>query len=591
MISEGGDKSPIAFYHIDGPIHTIVDDQWNLPILLLILACLVTYANGLHGDFVYDDVSVTVVQNPFLEGLVGWRDVLTWDRPIREFTYYFDHLVWGERPFGYHLQNLVWHTLNVVLLWKILAKIGMAQWPSCLCALLFAIHPVNTEAVTWISGRKELLCLFFELLTIWFFLRFLRSGSWPHAYAVGVLLSLCLALFSKQVAVVLPILLFATAWTQGEEFTAGKSRVVVLITLVAMVTAVLALTALRGAEVAREALERGTYYDPAARGMELQHPVLTGLAVWALAIRLFIVPYPLVVERTVEPVLSWGDPRWMIGALLVLLWFALLWRYRNRSNPGLGIAWLGVTWLPTSGILPATYLLSDRYLYIPCVGFCWVLGYALYFLLRHHSYLLRRIGIAVATVAVVSYTWLAVDRNRDWSSELSLWGSAVQHEPANPKVHFNLGNAYMDEGKFALAEDEWNTTLELEANYPQAHVNLGALYQKRGDLHAAESHYQAALDAEPDYGVAQFNLATLYEEFGKREEAIQLLKEAAKNIGGKRDTPQKKARVLRELARVLFDAGQVKQAREAAERSLYHAPEDPVTRRLYSAIRAAEKES
>jgi len=567
-----------------------MDDQKRLPVFLLVLACAVTYANGLRGDFVYDDVAVTVIQNPFLQGLVGWRDVLSWDRPVREFTYYLDHLLWGERPFGYHLQNLVWHTLNVLLLWRILLRVGAASWPSCLCALIFAIHPINTEAVTWISGRKELLCLFFELLTLFLFLRFLRAGTWPHGYGLGVVLSLCLALFSKQVAVVMPVALFLAAWSQGKEFTVIRPRVLILIAVTAVLTAVLALTALRGAEVAREAIERGTYYDPASRHLELEHPVLTGLAVWTVALRLLVVPYPLILERTVSPVLSWADPRWMIGLVLVIVWCWLLWRYRDRTNPGLGIAWLGITWLPTSGILPATYLLADRYLYIPCVGFCWVVGYAFYVLLSRDSLVLRRVGIILATAMIVCYTWLAVDRNRDWSGELSLWGSAAEHQPANPKVHFNLGNAYQEQGMPNLAENEWETALELRPNYPEAHVNLGALYQKQGDLDAAESHYRTALELAPDYGVAQFNLATVYEEQGERDKAIELLREAAETIRGKRDTPQKKARVSRELARLLYESGDVQQALEAVESSLHYDPEDLETRRLHSLIRSTKTE-
>ncbi|HQQ01153.1 MAG TPA: hypothetical protein PLY86_22070 [bacterium] len=296
----------------------IMNDNRILPILLLTLACVAAYANSLNGEFVYDDVTLTVSENPFLNGLVGWREVLTWDRPVREFTYWLDHRIWGNRPFGYHLQNLFWHILNTLLLWRILRDLGVERWKACLAPLLFAIHPVNTEAVAWISGRKELLCLSFELCAVWSFLRFLRAGVWCHGYAVATILALFPALFSKQVAVVLPLQIGMIAWVLGGRHTVSQKRVAALLGVLLVVTLLLSVGSLRVLETAQEALQRGTYYDPSARDADLTHPFLTGWAVWGSATRLLFFPYPLTIERTIAPVVSWGDPRWMAGFLVFL---------------------------------------------------------------------------------------------------------------------------------------------------------------------------------------------------------------------------------------------------------------------------------
>ncbi|MFH1741419.1 MAG: tetratricopeptide repeat protein, partial [bacterium] len=556
-----------------------------LPPLLLVLVCVVVYANGLQGGFVYDDVAVTITDNPFLSGLVGWKEVLTWDRPVREFTYLFDHALWGERPFGYHLQNLFWHVLNVLLIWRIQREMRIDPWHACLGALLFAVHPINTEAVTWISGRKELLCLFFELCAVWLFLRFLRTNVNPFGYSLAVVLSLCLALFSKQVAVVLPLLLIAAAWTEGGISPLPKRRILFLLSIVMLGTAFLALTSLRAVEVAREALQRGTYYDPSARHLELEHPILTGFAVWWSAVRLLVIPYPLIVERTIDPVTSWADPRWILGIMIVAASLAFLWsRKRRGTGQPFGIAWILITWLPTSGLLPATYLLADRYLYIPCAGFCIFAAYCFADLFHQRTTILRRAGVAVVTVVLAGYALLTVGRNLDWADETALWESAALYESSNPKIQFNLGNAYYSEGLTERAEEEWKQALSLRPQYPEVHINLGTLYQKEGKWDLARFHYQEALKISPYYGIAEFNLASLYQETGNREEAIRMMRSAAAHIEGKRDTLRKKAAAYKELARLLMESERLREALAAAKQSLEYNPHDPDAKTLASDI-------
>jgi len=564
----------------------IMNDNRILPILLLILACIAVYANSLNGDFVYDDVTLTVLENPFLNGLVGWREVLTWDRPVREFTYWLDHKIWGNRPFGYHLQNLFWHVLSVFLMWRILRELGVEPWQACLAPLLFAIHPVNTEAVAWISGRKDLLCLFFELCAVWSFLRFLRAGVWCHAYAVVAILSLFLALFSKQVAVVLPLQIGMIACVLGGRHTLSRKRVAALLGVLLVVTLVLSVGSLRMVETAQEALQRGTYYDPSARHAELTHPFLTGWAVWGSAVRLLLFPHPLTIERTMAPVSSWGDPRWMAGFVVFLAALALLWRFRRHPVRTIGLAWILVAWLPTSGIIPATYLLADRYMYIPCVGFCLFLSDWLLQWLYRLEDLPRKAAAIAVSLLLAGFTFATVDRNWDWNDEISLWSSAARFEPANPKVRFNLGNACSDRDFRDQAEKEWKAALDLKPDYAEVHINLGGLYHERGDPDTAESHYREALKIVPDYGIALYNLAALYKERGNLEEAIQWMSRAVEHIGGKRDAAQKAAMAWRDLAQLLLESGRYEEARKAAQESLKYNPNDRQARVLLSEIQS-----
>ena len=210
-----------------GSFHGMGRAEWSL-----VLLPAAAYLFALWGDFVYDDVSITVLQNPVLLGTASWKEIFTWDRPLRELTYLLDHALWGFHPLGYHIQNLLWHGVNALLVFILLQRLGVSRPLAWASALLFALHPVNTEAVAWISGRKELLCLFFELCACvaWLraFPRVAESLPVRSLWSLASLAALVLALLSKQVAVMLPFLLLlceAMAGRMQNSFSSGSSEI------------------------------------------------------------------------------------------------------------------------------------------------------------------------------------------------------------------------------------------------------------------------------------------------------------------------------------------------------------------------------
>ncbi len=574
-------------------------------VFLLLFSCVV-YMFSLPGDFVYDDVAITVVENPFLSGEATVAEVLTWDRPLREFTYYFDHMIWGLNPVGYHLQNIVWHCANGLLIYWFFILMGIQVSSAFGIAFLFAVHPINTEAVAWISGRKELLCLFFELsvcITFMYsvFSENIQAGHRRIVYGISILSTL-LALLSKQVAIALPFLLLISGWFYSEQHhkSFSTSNLVKAVLPHLLLTICFSLWSYRIFEELGNVGERGTFYDPAARdvGYTWISALLTPFATLAKSVWLFLWPMDLTIERGFLPVTSFSDIRWIFGFILVVLFLIeayktygkkLLFslskgRLRLPLVPGdkkpvilFSGLWFFLTWAPVSGAVPVGYLLADRYLYIPALGLC---ALAVVGFIQLHEISFQMLPRALNDKFIPILVFLiflflplrTIVRTFDWNSEVSLWQSAVKARPDHAKARFNLGNAYRDAGAIEAAYRQWHKALRLQPNYPQVWVTIGNAEKRRNRLDEAKQCYHKALEFAPTYGLAHFNLARLYEAQEKPDAALHHYQLAAEYLYGKRTENRWKGLAHYHIACLLFEKNEQVQALQHLRRAMQLAP-------------------
>lgn len=546
---------------------------------LLLLCSIGVYLYTLGCGFVYDDVALTVLENPALTGEASAWDVLGWDRPLREFTYMLDHALWGFSPAGYHLQNLLWHGANTLLLFAFLRLLGLASPLPFWTALLFALHPIQTEAVAWVSGRKELLCLFFELLACFLYLRALARPVFDRKAAVlyaGCSLALLLALLSKQVAAAAPLLLFGSAWlfARLHHLPLDWKRQGRFLLGPLALTSFFILYQYGLFERLELMQDRGTYYDPAAREVSYTplSAVLTPLAVFGQSLWLSLWPLDLTIERGFAPVVAWADLRWLAGLLGAALWSGIAWACRARQPAiAFGLFWWLAAWAPVSGVLPVAYLMADRYLYIPTLGFA-LAGVALL-----HQLPLDRQKITLLLLGLsAAFAIRTLDRGMDWKDEFTLWNAQIAARPALPQGYINLGNAHLARGEVDQAISYWQKALERQPNAPQVWLNWGNAEQQRGNPSLAEAHYRKALELLPDYGLAHYNLGLLLAEKGQISEAIAELEKAATQIYGKHAMRRRQGLAHYHLARLLFGQGEAAKATSHLIRAehLYprHAP-------------------
>ena len=484
----------------------------RLTLLFLALLTLAVYGNSLVNGFVWDDEFI-IVNDPAVRDLSGAATLMLspdvvkpYYRPLNRASYLLDYRLFGMRPAGFHAVNVLIHLLNVLLLYLLGLRFFRTAAPAVLAAALFAVHPVNAEAVNFLSARNTLLSLFFALSSILVFHQGLTRGSWGRLVVSGLLWFL--GLLSKEPAALAIIVMAAMAFgLPGRRENMPKLKIAVLLPhfVFAGLYAVLRFLAVGGA-VGSSGIIPGLL-DRLA-GNVIVIPQYLGLVLFPSNLN--------IMHSLSAPAI--GDMPWLIpvwGAIVIAVWLLL----RSGSVPVLiGLFWFALNYLPISNIVPIPSApMAERYLYLPAVGL-WIIaadrGYALYGKL-HNSKALA----AVAAVVVVLLGGVTVLRNQDWKSDMALFGSVVRTDPGSSFGHFNLGNSLRDAGDVERAQQEWLETLHLDPSNSGAMSQLGSFAAIKGDLGKAEHWFQAALDADPANAMAHFNLALVFEKTGRPEEA------------------------------------------------------------------------
>jgi tetratricopeptide (TPR) repeat protein len=491
--------------------------------LALAVVTLAVYAPvARHGFVDYDDDEY-VFRNPRVRaGLsaegVAWAftslEAANW-HPLTWLSHMLDCDLYGLRPAGHHLTNLVLHTLNVVLLFLILAWLTGRTWPSAAVAALFALHPLNVESVAWVAERKNLLSTLFWILAIAAHGWYARRPG-PRRY-LAVVLATVLALLSKPMTVTLPVvLLLLDFWPLGRMGRATGRLVVEKLPLVAL--------AVLTSWITFEAHRRGgsvVLVDAIPPGARLANAIVSYAAyalklVWPARLGVF---YP---HR------ESSLPAAQVAATAVVL--ALLTAAALRAAPRapyltVGWLWYVVTLLPVIGIIQVgTQAMADRYAYLPAIGLFVALAWgAAAMATRRSLSRVLAVGLAAALVALAARTSVQL---RAWRDSVSLFTSTIAAVPDSWVAHYNLGNALTAAGRTAEAEGEFAETVRLRPRFARAHNNRGDALDALGRHQEAIAAYREAIRVNPDLAEAHNNLGTSLAASGRLAEAEVALREA-----------------------------------------------------------------
>jgi len=520
------------------------DVKRALPFLLLAAACLGVYVNAIHNNFIQDDV-YNVTQNTFIRDPANLPALFTRDyfrlsqegayRPLPTAVLFADYALFGYRVEGYRAVSLGWHILATLLLFSLLTKLllprfgerarGAAFW----AALLFAVHPVNSQMISVISYHEDLICMVFMLGA---FLAYLRGRL-----KTGVALFLA-ALFCKEMAVTLPAVLLLYEWLLAPR-AAGEGlcdRLKARGPALAAFWAAAALFVLgrfsffKPVGIAMESNAAAIAHWPGAREAAV-NAFMACLTVWR-SVRLLVWPGELsadwdsVLAHQVTP-----------GFIYVLAFLGLAavavaaWKLRRRAPwAAFGILYFLVTLLPVSGIVPFWSSLAERYLYIPSAGLFLLAGLGLEALWRRAvrpAYKLRGAGLALlALAAPAALAWRTVARNPDYKNELTLYAKETTDYPRSYGAWYGLGFALGQHGRYAEARAAFLKADALD-QYHKTHFMLGFVEDKlHGPPARVEEEYRKAIALEPGYYPAHFNLASLLHREGRLKEAVGSYKEA-----------------------------------------------------------------
>jgi tetratricopeptide (TPR) repeat protein len=451
-------------------------------LLLLVAAC---YANGLGNGFVFDD-NLLVLNDARVRSLVNLPGLVRDSyRPLRNITYAFDFAIWGDRPFGFHLTNILIHLANTLLVFSLFRRFGVDLVLAALGALIFAVHPLQPESVTYVSGRRDVLFSLFYLASLLSYLAYHKTGS--RVRLIQFFGFWGLSLLSKEMAVSLPLVVYLWSFCEALDRETGPLRTrswvaarkafvkdkwlytVLLVGVAVFGFYTIIIGASQRATRTRLDYWGGSFYSNA----------LTALRVQAWYLKQLILPTPIVQYFGAFDVsTTLADWRVMVALAVVLavLAGALLLLVRDRLM-GFAVLSYFVLLLPVSQIIPHHELLADHYLYLPLMSF------ALFVILlagrvAARGVAFRRVAYGVLGSAVVALAVMTVVRNTNWKNDLTLWQANYKEAPNSLRAAFNLAsqNATVNPGKAAQL---YRRAIELSPSFAPAYFGLAGLYQTK----------------------------------------------------------------------------------------------------------------
>ncbi len=531
-----------------------VSRDWIL-VFFLFLAILGIYYPSLGYPFLNLDDPYYIHYNPYIrefswEGIykIFTRPIVHNYFPLQILSYALDYQMWAVVPFGYRLHNVALHILNTALIFLLLNKIFGKVWVSFLAALFFGLHPVNVESVTWVAERKNVLSMAFLLLSLFSYLYYLEAEERVRrrGFYAASLLFFSLAVLAKVSAVVLPPLLFLYDFcflrrSKGEMV---KDKLPFL--ALAFFFSVLAVWLYRHAGVMAEYQGDSPYATFLA--------MITVLAEYVIYL---IVPVYLDHFYCTPIPSSFWERQVLLSAAAMVLLALLAWRSWRRDR--LFFFWAGwffISLLPVLNIVPLSILRADRYMYLPAVGFFYLIAGGLWKMFSG-EYRPFRLPLLLGCSFLVAgtYAYLTVERNRLWRDPIVFWEENLRKFPQSATAYKYIGNTYLHRGKLDLAMSYFQTglrdnpdnvwllngmamvhksrnelgkaeeillhALRLDPKDSGTYNNLGTVYFQKGDLEGARVNLQKALEMDPENGSAHTNLGAIHYQRNQWEEAMR----------------------------------------------------------------------
>jgi hypothetical protein len=500
----------------------------RLMVVAPLLACLV-YLNALDNPFAYDDYR-TVRGNPTINDLGAFWTIVLGDvsRPLVNLSYALDRAVWGPAPFGFHLTNVVLHALNCALLfllvWHLAEDRGRRPrregWDATdpttvalVASALFAIHPMLTQAVGYVSGRAEVLCATFFLSSLVLLHRWSQRDGF--LWLVGALATWVAALASKEVAAMWPLVALATDCLAFRDDPLARRRRVLRVYLPAACVVAAAATW-------RLTLLTSTEY-PGETGVFWKH-ILVELDVIRRYASLLVLPFgQSVFHRVVSIDRVWGG-----AALLAVGWTVALvvfswWMRRREPLLTLGAVWFLLLLVP-SAVLVVLNLgepMAEHRVYLASVGF--FLGTGILFARvaawARRSSRLRMVVRLAMVLWGVGLAGLAVHRNTLWQNPVALWLDAVKQAPDVWVPHFMLGQALREAGMRQEAVVAFRRAIALQPREAGPYTLLGACLLEMERLADAQAVFQTLTEQHPSFGGGYSGLGAVALLSGRAAEA------------------------------------------------------------------------
>lgn len=490
--------------------------------ILIAVCTFLVYSNSLHNPFIWDDTAL-VVGNPLIKGAPSLGRAFVSDlyygtttgsnfyRPLQTLSYLWDYHFWLLEPKGFHITNILLQGLVSFLVFL------LAYWllgdfaVSLAAALIFAVCPLHIEAVTYISGRAEMLMGIFLISSFLLFLKSESASRKQFIFYIHSLFLFILGLLSKELAVVFPfVILFYVFYFSKEKL---KKSVYVLKPILPffMISVVYVLLRLFF-------LKFMTLRPPALARIPFLIRITVFPKVLLTYLKLLIFPVDLHMSRELlRPTSFFGYfLAWFaLGNIAVVIFYFLRNRRNLKTVPFL-LSWFLIFLLPQSGLWPINAFVAEHFLYLSSISFFIAVAFLM------NRYLRRSLFISAVACLLFFYGILTFSRNYEWSDPVIFFERLIKLSPSSFQAHNNLGLHYQRRGLYEPAMLEYKKALEIMPDLLEARSNLADLYFKMGRLEDALKEYAVVEKSAPGSkaGEVQNNIAAIYETKKEWDKAL-----------------------------------------------------------------------
>jgi len=486
-------------------IKSIIKDNW-ITILILIGLAIITYANSLGNQFVSDD-------RPILET----KNIYEWGRAFKQPSHLLGELIKtiafkinGFNPFFYRLFNYLFHFATIVGVFVLVSLLSQARL-AFIVAALFAVHPLNSEAVVWISAIQYTQLACFSIWGLIHYRIWQINRRWINIFAV--LIFFVLALLSSEKSLVFPliILIFELAYGTKRAF---RNTLGVFI-LFSAVAAFYYQNLLKTIVSLLSNYEKQSFFINLLTQIPIALTSYWQLLIWPNQLTLYHSEfYFTILDYIFRVIISLG----MIGFMV--------YGYKKNRIIFFGLALFIISLIPYLTPLGISWIVAERYVYLGSVGMFCVVGYGLWSLIKNKK--TEGLGYLIFIIIILLLMLRTIFRNMDWKNEDTLWFATGKTSPSDPKTHNNLGDVYGRKGNLEKSAEEFKIAIKLNPKYADAYHNLGNTYKQMGKLNDAMINYQLAIKYNPKLWQSYQNLAVIYYSQKKFVQAEEMILQAVK---------------------------------------------------------------
>jgi tetratricopeptide (TPR) repeat protein len=490
--------------------------------LLLILGVFIAYQPAWHAGFIWDD-DAHLTANPCIIGPLGFKQIWTSSSavyyPLVLTSFWVEHALWGLNPMPYHLVNIATHAACGILLWRVLqCLIVRGAW---LGAALWALHPVQTESVAWITELKNTQSCFFYLLAILCFLKWQSEKNsakpqrteWYYALA---LFCAALAILSKTSTVMLPVVLGLCWWWMEGRWQWGNILRLVPFLMISGVAS--------GWTIWEQQFHSGALGSEWAQSWS-ERFIISGKDIWFYFDKLFW-PHPLIFLYPHWQI-NVSQPVVYLPALAVIAVLLVLWLKRNGTLRPVffAFAYFVVSLFPVLDFFHVYFFrysfVGDHFQYLASIGPLALaaagISVGMEFFKKRNP-LLKPVICGVLLLTLAALTWR---QSRMYTDIETLWRTTIAKNPNAFLAYNNLGSIFLQSGQVNEAMPYFQKALEGNPNFSEAHSNLGDALMRMGQVDEGLKQLKTAVEISPNSVESQYNLGRGLMQTGQMEEAME----------------------------------------------------------------------